>query len=133
VVRNVTVRQSRAFGVHLSNCRDFLVEGVTFEDHGRDGVHVNGPASCGVIRSVRGVTHDDFVALNAWEWANYAPSYGPIHHLLVEDVAGTPRVSADDASPLPDGTAELRRSPARRPLPTAPSWPATSATACSAT
>ena len=110
-VRNVTIRQSRAFGVHLSNCRDFLVEGVTFEDQGRDGVHVNGPASCGVIRNVRGVTHDDFVALNAWEWANYAPSYGPIHHMLVEDVVGSRRVSPDDASPFPDGSAEIRLLP----------------------
>lgn len=110
-VRNVTIRQSRAFGVHLSNCSDFLVEGVTFEDQGRDGVHVNGPAAYGVIRNVCGVTHDDFVALNAWEWCNYAPSYGPIHHVLVEDVRGSARASGDFASPLPDGTAEIRLLP----------------------
>ena len=111
VVRNVTIRQSRAFGVHLSNCRDFLVEGVTFEDQGRDGIHVNGPAAYGVIRHVSGVTHDDFVALNAWEWANYAPSYGPIHHVLVEEVSGSALASGDPASPLPDGTAEIRLLP----------------------
>ena len=110
-VRNVTIRQSRAFGVHLSNCSDFLVEGVTFEDQGRDGVHVNGPAAYGVIRNIRGVTYDDFVALNAWEWANYAPSYGPIHHVLVEDVSGSARAAGDLASPLPDGTAEIRLLP----------------------
>ena len=110
-VRNVTIRQSRAFGVHLSNCSDFLVEGVTFEDQGRDGVHVNGPASYGVIRNVRGVTHDDFVALNAWEWANYAPSFGPIHHMLVEGVSGSARAAGDLANPFPDGTAEIRLLP----------------------
>lgn len=111
VVRNVTVRQSRAFGIHLSNCRDFLVEGAAFEDHGRDGVHVNGPSSYGVIRNVRGVTHDDFVALNAWEWRGYTPTFGPIHHVLVEDVSGTDRPSRDYASPYPDGTAEIRLLP----------------------
>lgn len=111
VVRNVTIRRSCAFGVHVINSRDFLVENVTFDENGRDGVHVNGPSSYGVVRGVRGVTHDDFVALNAWEWANYAPSFGPIHHMLVEDVVGADRASADAASPFPDGTAEIRLLP----------------------
>ena len=102
LVRNITIRQSRAHGVQLSNCGDFLVDGVTFEDHRRDGVHVNGPASYGVIRNIRGVTGDDVVALNAWDWRNTAPSFGPIDHILVEGVHGNPqRVSADEIRLLP--------------------------------
>lgn len=89
-VRNITVRQSRAFAVHLANVRDFTIENVTLEDHGRDGVHVNGPASDGLIRGVRGDPHDDNIALNAWDWRNYAPSYGPIERIVVEDVTGAP-------------------------------------------
>ncbi|MFA5204535.1 MAG: right-handed parallel beta-helix repeat-containing protein [Lentisphaeria bacterium] len=111
VVRDLIIRQSGAFGVHLSNCRDFLVEGLTFEDQGRDGVHVNGPAAYGVIRNLRGVTHDDFIALNAWEWMGYTPTFGPIHHVLVEEVTGINRASDDYTSPFPDGTAELRLLP----------------------
>ena len=87
-VRNVTIRQSKAFGVHLGNARDFVVDGVTLEDQRRDGVHVNGPASGGVIRNVHGSSHDDVVALNAWEWKNYAPSYGPIRDISIEQVKG---------------------------------------------
>lgn len=89
-IRNVTVRQSKAFAIHLANAREFTVEGLRLESHRRDGVHVNGPASDGLIRSVQGDSHDDTVALNAWEWKNYAPSYGPIERILVEDVTGTP-------------------------------------------
>ena len=89
-VRNITVRQSKAFGVHLANAHDFKVEGVTLDEHGRDGVHVNGPASGGVIRNVSGVSHDDTVALNAWEWKNYAPSFGPIHDIIIENIRGAP-------------------------------------------
>ncbi len=89
-VRNITVRQSKAFAVHLANARDFIVDGVTLDEHGRDGVHVNGPASEGLIRNVNGVSHDDTVALNAWEWKNYAPSFGVIHHIIIEDVHGAP-------------------------------------------
>jgi hypothetical protein len=90
IVRNVTVRQSRAFAVHLANVRDFEVDGVTLDRHGRDGVHVNAPASHGLIRNVSGVSHDDTVALNAWEWKNYAPSFGAIHHIVIEGVHGAP-------------------------------------------
>jgi acetyl esterase/lipase len=89
-VKNLIVRQSRPFGVHLANAHEFTVENITLEEHRRDGVHVNGPASDGLIRGVRGDSHDDDVALNAWEWKNYAPSYGPIERITVEDVTGWP-------------------------------------------
>lgn len=89
-VRHVTVRQSRAFAVHFGNVREFTVDGVTLEGQHRDGVHINGPASHGTVRHVRGDSADDTVALNAWEWKNYAPSYGPIHHIVIEGVTGTP-------------------------------------------
>ncbi len=88
-VRGVTIRQSKAFGVHLGNVTKFLVDGVTLDRHRRDGVHVNGPASYGTIRNVSGSSHDDTVALNAWEWRNYAPTFGPIHHVQIEHVAGS--------------------------------------------
>jgi hypothetical protein len=77
--------------VHLANAHEVTVENITLEDHRRDGVHVNGPASNGLIRGVRGDSHDDNVALNAWEWKNYAPSYGPIERIAIEDVTGAPK------------------------------------------
>lgn len=89
-VKNVTIRQSRPFGVHLANAHGFTVENITLENHLRDGVHVNGPAGDGIIRGVRGDPHDDNVALNAWEWKNYAPSYGAIERVVIEDVTGAP-------------------------------------------
>lgn len=104
VVRNLTVRQSRAHAVQLSNCSDFLVANITFQEHRRDGIHVNGPASYGVIRGVRGVTGDDFVALNAWDWSNTVPSFGPIHHVLVDGVFGNARLNGTDEIRLLPGT-----------------------------
>ena len=87
-VKNVTVRKSKPFAIHLGNVHEFEIDGLTLEDHYRDGVHVNGPASQGTIRNVRGNSHDDPVALNAWEWKNYALTYGPIRDVLVENVTG---------------------------------------------
>ncbi len=89
-VKNVTIRQSRPYGVHLANAHEFSVENVTLDRHRRDGVHVNGPASNGLIRGVRGDSHDDNVALNAWDWKHSTPSYGPIERVVVEDVTGSP-------------------------------------------
>lgn len=89
-VRNVTVRQSRPFAVHLGNALEFIVDGLTLDRHGRDGMHVNGPTSEGLIRNVSGDSHDDPVALNAWEWKGYTPSFGPIHHITIERVSGAP-------------------------------------------
>jgi len=89
-VKNITVKESVPFGIHLANVSHFTIENITLENHGRDGVHVNGPASDGVIRGVRGSSHDDNVALNAWEWKNYAPSYGPIERIVIEDIIGSP-------------------------------------------
>jgi hypothetical protein len=89
-VKNLTVRQSRPFGVHLANAHGFTVENITLEEHRRDGVHVTGPASDGVIRGVRGNSSDDDVALTAWAWKNNAPSFGPIERITVEAVTGWP-------------------------------------------
>ncbi|MFM9148005.1 MAG: alpha/beta hydrolase fold domain-containing protein, partial [Verrucomicrobiota bacterium] len=89
-VRNVTVRQSKPFAIHLGNIRDFTVDGLTLDRHGRDGVHVDGPASLGVIRNVSGDSHDDPVSLTAWDWKQYSVSFGPIHHLTVERITGAP-------------------------------------------
>ena len=89
-VRNVTVRQSKPFAVHLGNIRDFTVDGVTLDRHGRDGVHIDGPASEGLIRNVSGDSHDDPVSLTAWDWRQYSATFGPIHHLTIERLTGAP-------------------------------------------
>ncbi len=108
-VRNVTIRKSKAFGVHLSNVSHFLVENMVMESTWRDGVHLNGPARYGLIRGMRGVTSDDFVALNAWDWKNYAMTFGPITHVLVEDIQGDERLLRQtNDTIIPDGSAEIR-------------------------
>jgi len=87
VVRNATFRQCNMHAVQLSDVHRFLVDGITFDRQGRDGVHVHGASDWGVIRHVTGDSADDFIALNAWDWAHTSPAVGPIHHVLVEDCA----------------------------------------------
>ena len=113
VVRHLVVRQSRPFGVHLTNARHFLVEKLRFDDHRRDGVHVNGPSAHGIIREISGTTGDDMVALNAWDWLRSTMTFGVIHHVLVEDITGRP-LSTGAAGPVPDGSAEIRLLPGHK-------------------
>ena len=89
-VRNVTVRQSRPFAIHLGNLSDFTVDGLLLDHHGRDGVHVDGPAREGLIRNVTGDSHDDPVSLTAWDWRQYNVTFGAIHHLTIERISGAP-------------------------------------------
>ena len=109
MISDLTIRQSKAYGVHISNCEDFVVDGILFRENHRDGVHINGPAAYGIINQIRGVTYDDFIALNAWDWLNAAPTFGPIHHIHVYGVNPDP-ASSDEygTNPIPDGTAEIR-------------------------
>jgi hypothetical protein len=103
VARNLTVRQSAAHGLQISDCSNFLVDGVTFDEHRRDGVHINGSANYAVIRNVAGDTYDDVVALNAWDWQNSAPAFGQIDHVLVDNVQGNPAGTGSDAIRLLPG------------------------------
>lgn len=82
-VRNVLIRRGSVYGVLLSDCRDFLVEDVKFDHHGKDGIHVNGPALHGLIQRVEGQCADDFAALNAWDWETSAVSFGAIRDVTI--------------------------------------------------
>jgi hypothetical protein len=85
-VHDVTIRESRPFGIHVGNARDFRIENIRYEHHQRDGVHVDGPAEDGVIRGICGQCGDDAVALNAWDWENYSVTFGAIRRVAVSDV-----------------------------------------------
>ncbi len=109
VVRNLCIRQSRPFGVQVGVGAEIRVEGIRFDAHRRDGVHVEGPCEDLVIRDIAGVTGDDLVALNAWDWRQYSVAFGPIRRVLIEKVAGHQAVGDGDV--LPDGSAEIRLLP----------------------
>jgi len=86
-VRGMTIRKSEHYGVLLADCRDFLVEHIFYDRHNKDGVHVNGPASHGLIQHMHGWCGDDFVALNAWDWDTSSLSFGAIRDIAVRHIA----------------------------------------------
>lgn len=99
-VRGARFRDCSGFAIQLGNATDFVVEDVSF-DETADGVHVEGPASHGIIRRVGGKTNDDAVALNAWDWEGSSMTFGPISDILVEDVALIPGYKWSELRLLP--------------------------------
>ena len=87
-IRNLTIRRSKAFGIQIGNCSHFLIHNVFLDDTFRDGIHVEGPARYGMIQGIRGVSSDDLLALNAWDWKQYSMTFGPITDIVVESVQG---------------------------------------------
>ena len=85
-VRDVVVRECEFYGVLVAGGSHFILENIVFQNHYKDGLHINGPSSYGYIRNISGETGDDLIALNAWDWATSAVSFGGIDHMDIQDV-----------------------------------------------
>ncbi len=91
-VRGVTVRNPESYAIQILDADTFTVEDVTFDynmhKRNMDGVHVQGPARNGLIRSIRGATNDDLVALNCDDWYDdgyqRTVSQGDIENVVID-------------------------------------------------
>lgn len=89
-LENMLIRNTNRMGLQLGNCDGFVVQDIRFENAGRDGIHLEGPAANGVVRKIEGRVGDDAVALNAWDWTNASLTFGAIHDVIVEDITCEP-------------------------------------------
>ena len=85
-VRGIVVRECEFYGVLVAGGSHFILENIVFQNHFKDGLHINGPSSYGYIRNISGETGDDLIALNAWDWATSAVSFGGIDRMDIQDV-----------------------------------------------
>lgn len=86
-IRNLTIKESAGYGIQIDYCDDFKIENIFYDNHHKDGVHVNGPVRNGLIKHLTGEKmDDDMVALNAWDWWRSAITFGTIERLVVEDI-----------------------------------------------
>ncbi len=70
--RDVTIRNAATFAVFMTNWERAVFENIDLDNHtttpklsNQDGISVRGPGRFLSIRNIRGVTGDDFIALNA--------------------------------------------------------------------
>lgn len=87
IIRNMTISDGDQYAVLLAGCSCFEVGNLFFDRYKKDGLHINGPSSYGLVRGLKGTTGDDFIALNAWDWCSSSVSFGPIHHIFVRDLS----------------------------------------------
>ena len=84
-VRDLCVSNAPAFSIQAGAVTNLVVENVVVKKGGADGVHVNGCTENVLIRNVRGLTGDDLVALNAWDWPRSTECCGPMRNVLVDN------------------------------------------------
>ena len=91
IVKNAEfVNGGSCYALQLGCVNKFRISKLKFIKYGRDGVHVNGPASFGEICNLHGEDmKDDMVALNAWDWDTSAITFGTIENIYVHDNKST--------------------------------------------
>ena len=88
-VTNVTFSRGTSYAVMMSNCTNFYIDSIKFDQFGKDGIHIDGPAKFGIISNLDGVgLGDDMVAILAWDWYTSAITNGDIEDILIENIKG---------------------------------------------
>lgn len=88
-VTNATFSHGTSYAVMISNCTNFYVDNIKFDDYKKDGIHIDGPAKFGIISNLDGIgLGDDMVAILAWDWFSSGITNGDIEDILVENIKG---------------------------------------------
>ena len=88
-VTNATFSHGTSYAVMISNCTNFYVDSIKFDEYKKDGIHIDGPAKFGIISNLDGVgLGDDMVALLAWDWFSSDITNKDIEDILVENIKG---------------------------------------------
>lgn len=88
-VTNAMFSCGTSYAVMISNCTNFYVDNIKFDNYKKDGIHIDGPAKFGIISNLDGVgLGDDMVAILAWDWYSSSVTNGDIEDILVENIKG---------------------------------------------
>jgi len=87
----LTLRDPTTFGAQLGNLYQFTVRDITFDyqhanptEINMDGIHIHGNSRYGYIANLKGMTHDDQLALNADDGMVAEMSRGPLEDIAVD-------------------------------------------------
>ena len=90
-LQGLTLRDPTTFGAQLGNLHQFTVRDITFDyqhfnpqEINMDGIHIHGNSRYGYIANLKGMTHDDLLALNADDATVGEMSRGPIEDIAVD-------------------------------------------------
>ncbi len=90
-LQGLTLRDPTTFGAQLGNLYQFTVRDITFDyphanptEINMDGIHIHGNSRYGYVANLKGMTHDDLLALNADDGLVAEMSRGPIEDVAVD-------------------------------------------------
>lgn len=90
-LQGLTLRDPTTFGAQLGNLYQFTVRDITFDyrhanptEINMDGIHIHGNSRYGYVANLKGMTHDDLLALNADDGMVAKMSRGPIEDVVVD-------------------------------------------------
>jgi hypothetical protein len=90
-LQGLTLRDPTTFGAQLGNLYQFTVRDITFDyphanptEINMDGIHIHGNSRYGYVANLKGMTHDDLLALNADDGMVAEMSRGPIEDIAVD-------------------------------------------------
>ncbi len=89
-IKDITYRDPTTYAVQIADAEYFRVSNVTFDYNlnlpNMDGVHIQGPARCGVIENIMGDANDDHVALCANGTTRSEITHGDIEDVTIRGV-----------------------------------------------
>jgi hypothetical protein len=90
-LEGLTLRDPTTFGAQLGNLYQFTVRDITFDyrhanprEINMDGIHIHGNSRFGYLANLKGMTHDDLLALNADDWLVLEMVRGPIEDIAAD-------------------------------------------------
>jgi len=90
-LQGLTLRDPTTYGTQLGNLYQFTIRDITFDyqhanpdEINMDGIHIHGNSRYGYIANLKGMTHDDLLALNADDGLVAEMSRGPIEDIAVD-------------------------------------------------
>ena len=90
-LEKMTVKDPVSYGIQIADVRHFIVRDLLFDYNNHfgttDGVHINGPASFGLIENIMGNTNDDMVSLTTVDEAHAEVTRGPIKSVEIRNVS----------------------------------------------
>lgn len=90
-LEKMTVRNPVSYGIQIADTVGFVVRDMQFDYNWHfgttDGVHINGPASCGVIENLYGTTNDDMVSLTTVDESHAEVTKGEISNIIIRNIS----------------------------------------------
>ena len=91
MLEKMTVRNPVSYGIQIADARGFVTRDICFDYNCNfgttDGVHINGPASDGVIENLYGTTNDDMVSLTTIDETHAEVTVGDIVNVDIRNIS----------------------------------------------